>query len=95
MYELCLGQTLPSCGDEWHLIRNGKLTPFWPPNLYQIIKEMMHPDPAMRPSASDLLSRDELNCKGEGVDENRKSNSYNICLKESTPLLKKSTSWTS
>eukprot|EP00956_Cyclotella_meneghiniana_P003055 scaffold3740_cov51-Cyclotella_meneghiniana.AAC.16 len=94
MYELCLGHTLPSCGEEWHNLRNGKLTAFWPPSLYQITREMMHPDPAKRPSASDLLSRNELSCRSGDRLMKSDLNDYNICLKESGPLLRRSSSWT-
>lgn len=92
MYELCLGRTLPSCGEEWHDLRNGKLIKFWPPSLYQIIREMLHPDPTKRPSASDLLSRDELSCESIERILKKKQFGYNICLGESTPL-KRSSSW--
>jgi wee1-like protein kinase len=63
MYEVCSGQRLPTCGQEWHDIRNGNLCSLLPgtmPCLYGIIREMMHPDPERRPSATDLLSRDAL-----------------------------------
>lgn len=101
MYELCLGQTLPSCGAEWHDVRNGRLKSFWPPKLYSIIRQMMDPDPAKRPSASELLSRDELSCQsGEWLlnqtASGRAANDtvYNLCLKETAPKLRRSSSWT-
>lgn len=91
MYELCLGRTLPSCGEGWHDIRNGKLIPFWPPGLYSMIRKMMDPDPAKRPSASELLSHEELSCRnGQTV----KGSTYNVCLKETMSSLKRSSSWT-
>jgi hypothetical protein len=63
MYEVCSGQRLPTCGQEWHDIRNGNLCSLLPgtmPCLYGIIREMMHQDPERRPSATNLLSRDAL-----------------------------------
>lgn len=62
MYEVCSGRSLPDCGDEWHAIRNGDLGPLpgASPGLCAIVGEMMHPDPSLRPSATDLLGRREL-----------------------------------
>lgn len=60
---MCSGQRLPTCGEEWHDIRNGNLRSLLPGTmscLYVIIREMMHPDPERRPSATDLLSREAL-----------------------------------
>eukprot|EP00804_Cyclotella_cryptica_P006759 CCRYP_015710-RD/>CCRYP_015710-RD protein AED:0.10 eAED:0.10 QI:1189/0.66/0.75/1/0.66/0.5/4/0/762 len=101
MYELCTGRPLPSCGAEWHDIRNGNLTPFWPPSLFNTIREMMNPDPMRRPSASELLSRDELSCRsGEWLMNNAANGKktsvdsvYNLCMKETVPSLKRSSSW--
>jgi len=61
LYELCLGKPLPTCGDEWQDLRNGKLDKgINGVEFGDIIKEMMHPDADKRPSATDLLSRDAL-----------------------------------
>ncbi|KAL9186293.1 hypothetical protein ACHAXT_005531 [Thalassiosira profunda] len=65
LYEVISGRTLPVCGEEWQNLRNGKVptVPGAMPCLNAIIKEMMHPDPEKRPSASDLLSRAALRCE--------------------------------
>lgn len=102
MYELCNRRALPSCGAEWHDIRNGNLSPFWPPSLFNTIRDMMNPDPMRRPSASELLSRDEMSCRsGEWLVNHRASGEkatgdsvYNVCMKETVPSLKRSSSWT-
>lgn len=62
MYEICLGRPLPSDGPEWQAIRAGHLLPLQatPFEMELIIKEMMHPDPNKRPSASQLLTRKQL-----------------------------------
>ena len=62
MYEICSGQRLPSCGQDWQDLRSGKLCPLsgTMPCLHAIIREMMHRDPESRPSASDVLSREAL-----------------------------------
>lgn len=61
LYEVCLGKSLPTCGDEWQDLRNGKLDKgIDGVEFRDIIKEMMHPDSNKRPSATDLLSRDAL-----------------------------------
>eukprot|EP00581_Thalassiosira_minuscula_P003968 CAMPEP_0183747186 /NCGR_PEP_ID=MMETSP0737-20130205/67137_1 /TAXON_ID=385413 /ORGANISM="Thalassiosira miniscula, Strain CCMP1093" /LENGTH=804 /DNA_ID=CAMNT_0025982895 /DNA_START=182 /DNA_END=2593 /DNA_ORIENTATION=+ len=62
MYEVCSGQPLPLCGQEWQDLRNGKVPPLpgTMPALNAIIREMMHPDPKKRPSATELLSREIL-----------------------------------
>mmetsp|Transcript_40756 Transcript_40756/g.85366 ORF Transcript_40756/g.85366 Transcript_40756/m.85366 type:complete len:782 (+) Transcript_40756:991-3336(+) len=64
MYEICTGLPLPSCGQEWQGLRNGRLPCPFPsstmPCLASIVKEMMHPDPERRPSATELLAREVL-----------------------------------
>jgi serine/threonine protein kinase len=62
MYEICLGKPLPSDGPEWQAIRAGQLLPLQgtPFEMELIIKEMIHPDPNKRPSASQLLTRQQL-----------------------------------
>lgn len=62
MYEICSGQRLPSCGQDWQDLRNGKLCPLpgTMPCLNAIIREMMHRDPESRPSATEILSREGL-----------------------------------
>ena len=61
MYEVCSGGTLPTCGEEWQGLRNGKVViGLEDTSLGDIIKEMMHQDTNKRPSATELLSRDIL-----------------------------------
>lgn len=64
MYEVCTGRLLPSCGQEWQDLRNGKPPTPVPrttlPCLAATLREMMHPDPKKRPSATELLSREML-----------------------------------
>ena len=69
LYEVCLGKSLPTCGDEWQDLRNGKLDKgINGVEFGDIIKEMMHPDADKRPSATDLLSRDAL-CSSDASDD--------------------------
>ncbi|KAL1117898.1 hypothetical protein AAG570_004211 [Ranatra chinensis] len=58
LYEAAGGGPLPKNGDEWHNIRDGKLKsfPHLSNDLNSQLKRMVHPNPDMRPSASDLLS---------------------------------------
>lgn len=65
MYEICLGRPLPGNGPEWQAIRSGdlqllSLNGSTPLEMELVIKEMMHPDPNCRPSASQLLKRKQL-----------------------------------
>lgn len=112
MYEVCSGRPLPSCGQEWQDLRNGKLAcplrrhhnfdggsnTTTMPCLAAIIREMMHPDPEKRPSATQLLSREILG-GGQGVDNPllgsaRESSSYKMGgrITSARPTLKRSTS---
>lgn len=69
LYETCIGRPLPICGQGWQDLRNGKLSKpdGLNPTFYAIIKQMMHPDPSKRPSASDLLARSELSADSNNV----------------------------
>ena len=69
LYETCIGRPLPLCGQDWQDLRDGKFSkPFdINPTLYLIIKQMMHPDPFKRPSASELLTRSELKANSDNV----------------------------
>ena len=62
MYEICSGHRLPSCGQDWQDLRNGKFSPLpgTMPCLNAIIRAMMHRDPESRPCATDILSREAL-----------------------------------
>jgi len=69
LYEVCLNKPLPTCGDEWQDLRNGKLGKgIDEVEFGDIIKEMMHPDSDKRPSATDLLSRDVLRSSNASDD---------------------------
>lgn len=56
-------EPLPTNGDKWHEIRRGKL-PSIPqvlsPELLGLLKLMIHPDPSVRPSTSDLTKHPVL-----------------------------------
>ncbi|KAK2842668.1 hypothetical protein Q5P01_012868 [Channa striata] len=56
-------EPLPTNGDKWHEIRQGKL-PAIPqvlcPEFLSLLKLMIHPDPTRRPSASDLIKHPVL-----------------------------------
>ncbi len=97
MYEVCSRQPLPSCGQDWQDLRNGKvpLLPGTMPSLNAIIKDMMHPDPGKRPSASDLLSRDTLRASHDAHPLRRESASYKVGprVQPAQPLTR-SASWT-
>jgi len=105
MYEVCSGRPLPTCGQEWQDLRNGKLpSPLLPgtmPSLTAIIREMMHPDPEKRPSATELLSRQVLGSEDDnpllGMMSSQKSSSYRAGPTKANiarPSLKRSASWT-
>jgi wee1-like protein kinase len=97
MYEICLGRPLPSDGQEWHTIRSGELLPLelngTPYEMKLIIKEMMHPDPKMRPSASQLLTRKQLLSEEQKqlMAEKSKVLEANLALALQTQKLKKLT----
>ncbi|XP_074489847.1 wee1-like protein kinase [Sebastes fasciatus] len=56
-------EPLPTNGDKWHEIRQGKL-PAIPqvlsPEFLSLLKLMMHPDPSRRPSTSELIKHPVL-----------------------------------
>lgn len=56
-------EPLPTNGDKWHEIRQGKL-PAIPqllsPEFLSLLKLMIHPDPSRRPSTSDLIKHPVL-----------------------------------
>ncbi|XP_014276862.1 wee1-like protein kinase [Halyomorpha halys] len=57
LYEAAGGGPLPKNGEDWHKIREGKIITF--PHLSSefnnLIKRMIHVDPELRPTASELL----------------------------------------
>ena len=62
MYEVCRGHPVPCDGQEWQDLRSSKFSPLIDTSyeMQEVIKEMMHPDPNRRPSASELLRRPQL-----------------------------------
>jgi serine/threonine protein kinase len=65
LYELAstCSWELPSEGSKWQELRNGSHSPDLPrsrcPELSQLIKAMINPDPKQRPTADDILERVE------------------------------------
>ena len=62
MYEICLGMPLPMNGQEWQDIRAGKLSilPYADSDMANIIRRMMDPVAANRPSPVSLLKHPQL-----------------------------------
>ena len=62
MYEIVLGSPLPVEGPEWQDLRAGRLSDTLraQPDIQNIIKSMMDPEPSRRPNASELLTRRQL-----------------------------------
>ncbi|EEY56524.1 protein kinase, putative [Phytophthora infestans T30-4] len=60
IYELALGTTLASGGEEWQKIRDGDLVMFrqYSNSLQHLIASMMHPDALQRPLAEDILQHE-------------------------------------
>jgi wee1-like protein kinase len=58
LYEVAWGHELPKNGPEWHAIRDGDLQelPHLDGLLRDLIKQMLHRDPAQRPSAEEVYS---------------------------------------
>jgi adenylate cyclase len=58
LYNIILGGDLPENGEEWHKIRRGEINGLEgkvPENIKVLIKKMMSPDLAQRPSACEIL----------------------------------------
>ncbi|KAL4087458.1 hypothetical protein PRIC1_013350 [Phytophthora ramorum] len=58
MLEIATRETLPEAGKLWHDLRERKLpslSPEYSEELGDIIRQMMHPDPAQRPTAAAIL----------------------------------------
>lgn len=68
LYEVARGEPLPLNGDEWHAIRNGELRPLpgYSLDLQLLLKQMVQPDPAARPTASQLVYHPTL-CPPTGM----------------------------
>ena len=85
MYEVCSGEELPMDGQGWHDLRNGAIHSFQhtPVELYCMIKDMMNPDPDLRPSASLLLQRRQLLSEEQKklILEQNKVREANLALK--------------
>lgn len=96
MYEICLGRPLPSDGQEWQNIRNAVFSPLQHTSyeLELIIKQMMHPDPSQRPSASELLKRRPLLSKEQKqlIEQKSKVLEANMALALQTQMMKKTPS---
>lgn len=60
MYEILLCRPLPMNGPEWQDIRAGTLAPMPHTDMTSIVTQMMHPQAASRPTASQLLQHREL-----------------------------------
>ncbi|OWZ07390.1 WEE protein kinase [Phytophthora megakarya] len=60
IYELALGTTLASGGEEWQKIRDGDLVMFrqYSNSLQHLIASMLHPDALQRPLAEDILQHE-------------------------------------
>lgn len=58
LYELASGCPLPSTGDRWHAVREGKLMmlPAVTHQLQNLIKKLMSSDPSARPDAAAVLA---------------------------------------
>ena len=95
MYEICLGRDLPMDGQEWQNIRSGSLQPLkdTPFAMELIIKEMMHPDPNLRPHPSQLLKKNELlsDEQKQLLAEKQKVLQVNMALALQTERMKKLT----
>lgn len=95
MYEICLGRPLPANGDEWQDIRAGSLQPLHgtPFDMELIIKQMMHTDPKLRPTASQLLKQKQLLSEEQKqlMAEKSKVLEANLALALQTQQMKKLT----
>jgi serine/threonine protein kinase len=97
MYEICLGRQLPMDGQEWQDIRSGSLQPLANPDtpfaMELIVKEMMHPDPDMRPHPAQLLKKNELlsDEQKQLLAEKQKVFAVNMALALQTERMKKLT----
>eukprot|EP00978_Attheya_sp_CCMP212_P017492 scaffold46633_cov47-Attheya_sp.AAC.2 len=82
VYEVCLGRSLATSGTEWQSIRNGNISKGSVNDLYDILLLMMHPDPAQRPSATDLLKNRHLlsDEQKELITEKNKVREANMAL---------------
>jgi serine/threonine protein kinase len=97
LYEICLGgvRPLPTNGPEWQSLRAAQFHPLanTPDDMQEIIKQMMHPNAAIRPSASDLLKRPNLLSDEQKalLEEQKKVAQANLALAERSHQLKKLT----
>lgn len=59
VYESATGESLPKNGADWHNIRAGNLPKIhhFSKDFNNLLAEMCHPDPAMRPSAAEILKK--------------------------------------
>ena len=73
-YELCLGRQLGAGGEgalEWHSLRDGVLSAgvvqHYSPELVEAFRYMMHPTPAERPDAQQVVNAAEVRSRGGGA----------------------------
>jgi hypothetical protein len=72
VYELCLGRFLGAEGEagmlEWHRIRDGRLDPslaqLYSPALVLTLTQLLHPSPAQRPTAEELVRELPIRYRG-------------------------------
>ncbi|OWZ24473.1 WEE protein kinase [Phytophthora megakarya] len=70
MLEIATGMGLPIDGKEWHDLREGGLpflSPEYSDELNKMIRQMMHPDPTKRPSATAILKNSCVKTASEPV----------------------------
>lgn len=69
LYELATGRELPVTGQPFQDLRDGNLEtlPDYSEDLQSLIREMMHPEPARRPSAAAILERPLLRMRQSTV----------------------------
>lgn len=95
LYEICLGgvRDLPTNGAEWQSLRAAQFLPLanTPTDMQIIVKEMMNPSVASRPSASELLKRTQLLSQEQKalLEEQKKVAQANLALAEQSHQLKK------
>lgn len=97
LYEICLGgvRPLPTNGPEWQALRAANFATLanTPGEMERIIKVMMNPDAAARPSAHELLKRPQLLSAEQKalLAERNKVVQANLALAEQADRLKKLT----
>lgn len=94
LYEICLGgvRPLPTNGPEWQSLRSANFPSLasTPGEMLRLLQAMMHPSPAARPSAHDLLKRPQLLSEEQKalLAERNKVVQANLALAEQASRLK-------